>query len=231
MRGVIQAIAADGTYGQISAEDGTQYSYWTIEIEKGIGRVGQAVEFQISDGQPIDIVLTPPAPAVAARRPMPPAAVPHASPTSVSVSKSSSDSGYWVKLFTSPNGRISRRQFWLHGALPIFVANIVLGWIPVINILVFIAVFWGSICICFKRFHDRGLSGLWSFLNIVPSFIALALSIGAMFAAGNNTLVLAGIFGAISLIVTVAQFFTVYVRAGQQGDNQYGPDPLAAPPY
>lgn len=225
MRGVIQAIAADGTYGQISADDGAQYSYWTVEIQNGTGRVGQTVEFQISDGQPIEIFLTQQTAAVASRRPMPPAAV-------VSVSQASfpAASGYWIKLFTSPNGRISRRQFWLHGVLPLFVLNIVLGWIPVINILVFFAVFWGSICICFKRFHDRGLSGLWSFLNIVPSFIALALGIAAMFDI-NNTLVLAGIFSAIGFIVTVAQFVMVYIRVGQQGDNQYGSDPLAVSPY
>lgn len=32
MRGIILAIAPDGTYGQISAEDGQRYSYWTSEI-------------------------------------------------------------------------------------------------------------------------------------------------------------------------------------------------------
>jgi uncharacterized membrane protein YhaH (DUF805 family) len=225
MRGVIQAIAADGTYGQIAADDGARYSYWTVEIQNGPGRVGQAVEFQLSDDQPIEIFLTPQPVAVASRRPMPPAAVAAISQTSIPT-----DSGYWIALFTTPKGRISRRQFWLHGVLPIFVLNIVLGWIPVINILVFLAVFWGSICICFKRFHDRGLSGLWSFLNIVPSFVALALGIAAMFDV-SNTLMLAGIFSAIGIIVTVAQFVMVYIRIGQHGDNQYGPDPLAASAY
>lgn len=221
MQGVIQAIAADGTYGQISADDGTQYSYWTVEIQNGTGRVGQAVEFQISEGQPIDIVLTPPVPAAAARRPMPPAAVLPAALTSAS------GSGYWIKLFTSPSGRISRRQFWLHGFLPLFVANIVLGWIPLINILVTIVVFWGSICISFKRFHDRGLSGLWSLLYIVPLFIAIGL-LGVAMANVADSLVVASIFFGISFIIMVAQFFMVYVRAGQQGVNQYGPDPLTA---
>jgi uncharacterized membrane protein YhaH (DUF805 family) len=224
MQGVIQAIAADGTYGQISADDGTQYSYWTVEIQNGTGRVGQAVEFQISEGQPIDIVLAPPAPVAAARRSMPPASVLPAALTSAP------GSGYWIKLFTSPSGRISRRQFWLHGFLPLFVANIVLGWIPLINILVTIVVFWGSICISFKRFHDRGLSGLWSFLYIVPLIIALGLA-GVAMADVADTLMLAGIFSMISGIVVLAQLFVVYVRVGQQGDNQYGHDPLAAAPY
>jgi uncharacterized membrane protein YhaH (DUF805 family) len=224
MRGVIQAIATDGTYGQITADDGTQYSYWTVEIQNGTGSVGQAVEFQISDGQPIDIVLTPPAPAVAARGQIPPAAALPAAPPSMS------GSSYWIKLFTSPNGRVSRRQFWLHGFLPLFVTNIVLGLIPLIGTLVTIAAFWGSICISFKRFHDRGLSGLWSFLYIVPLIIALGLA-GAAMADVADTLRLAGIFSTISGIVVLVQFFMVYVRAGEQGDNQYGPDPLAAPPY
>ena len=221
MRGVIQAISADGAYGQIAADDGTLYSYWTVEIKNGAGRIGQAVEFQIGDGQPIDISLAQATVAVAGRRPMPPAAAITASASSIPAS------GYWIKLFTSPHGRISRRQFWLHGALPIFIANIVLGWIPVVNLVLFIAVFWGSLCISFKRFHDRGLSGLWSLLYIVPLFIGLGF-IAVAIADVADTLVPASIFMGMSSVIMVAQFFMVYVRAGKHGDNQYGPDPLAA---
>jgi uncharacterized membrane protein YhaH (DUF805 family) len=218
MRGVIQAIAADGTYGQISADGGTQYSYWTVEIQNGTGRVGQSVEFQVSDGQPIDIFLSQPA-AVAASKPI---ALPvEFAAESTSVARSN----YWVTLFTSPSGRISRRQFWLHGMLPIFLANILLSWIPIINILVTIAVFWGSVCISFKRFHDRGMSGLWSLLYIVPLFIAIGLA-GVAIANVADSLLLAGIFLGISSIIMLAQFFLVYVRAGQPGANQYGRDPL-----
>ena len=57
MRGVILAIAPDGTYGQLSADDGQRYSYWTTEVRNGRVQVGQTVEFQMWEGQPIDIVL------------------------------------------------------------------------------------------------------------------------------------------------------------------------------
>jgi uncharacterized membrane protein YhaH (DUF805 family) len=222
MRGVIQAIAADGTYGQISAADGERYSYWAVEIQNGTGRIGDAIEFQISDGQPIDIMLTPVA--AASPRPVRPRTV---APVAA---MPAFDSNYWIKLLTSPNGRITRRQFWLHGLLPLFAVNIILGWIPLINILVTIIVFWGSICISFKRFHDRGLSGLWSLLYIVPLFIAVVLA-GVAMADVADTLLLASIFMALSSIIMVAQFFMVYARIGQQGSNQFGPDPLATQAY
>ena len=60
MRGVILAIASDGTYGQISAEDGQRYSYWTSEVRNGRPQVGLSVDFQIENDQPIDIFIQPP---------------------------------------------------------------------------------------------------------------------------------------------------------------------------
>ena len=70
MRGVILAIVPDGTYGQLSAEDGQRYSYWTNEVRNGRVQVGQTVEFQMWEGQPIDIFVVPtPAPPRAPQRP------------------------------------------------------------------------------------------------------------------------------------------------------------------
>ena len=55
MRGVISGIVPDGTYGQIAAEDGQRYSYWTSEVRNGPVKVGQTVEFQMWEGQPVDV--------------------------------------------------------------------------------------------------------------------------------------------------------------------------------
>ncbi len=73
MRGVILAIVPDGSYGQLSAEDGQRYSYWTKEVRNGRVQVGQTVEFQLWEGQPIDIfAVQTPAPPRAPQRPQPP---------------------------------------------------------------------------------------------------------------------------------------------------------------
>src|SRR5512140_2661717 len=131
MRGVILAIVPDGSYGQLSAEDGQRYSYWTKEVRNGRVQVGQTVEFQLWEGQPIDIfaVQTPAAPRAPQRPELPPqmaartAPSPYAaaqSPQSAvaaaqygaqSVSHAMAGAGfppmaYWIQLFTSPSGRI-----------------------------------------------------------------------------------------------------------------------------
>lgn len=228
MRGTILAIAPDGTYGQIAADDGQRYSYWTSEIRNGPGRAGQAVDFQMQDGQPIDIFILPPA----SERPVPPPIAPNAAafqqmPARVGGPPLPS-ANYWLYLFGSPFGRISRRQFWLHGVLPIVVVSILLGWIPVVGQLIVLATFWGSICICFKRFHDLGYAGWWCLINFVPMFAAMVIAIMAV-ATGSwgASWTLLGLLWIVSLVIFLVQLFMVYVRVGQPGANQYGPDPLA----
>ena len=248
MRGVVLGIVPDGTYGQIAADDGQRYSYWTSEIRNGPVQVGQTVEFQMWEGQPVEIYGVPqvPPPRAAQRSAMPqqvqqasaapsryaaaPAGYGAAAPAGFAASAASlPPSNYWIQLFISPSGRISRRQFWLHGVLPIVVASIVLGWIPVIGQILALGFFWGSICIAFKRFHDLGYPGWYSLVYIVP-FIAAAVILGVgMFITSLLGLawLLAEILWGVGLLIGLAQLIFVYVRVGQEGSNQYGPDPLA----
>jgi uncharacterized membrane protein YhaH (DUF805 family) len=246
MRGVILAIVPDGTYGQLSAEDGQRYSYWTKEVRNGRVQAGQMVEFQLWEGQPIDIfVVQTPAPPRAPQRPEPrPQMAARAAPSPYAAATPAPYAGaapapsagagfppvqYWIQLFTSPSGRISRRQFWLHGVLAIIAASIVLGWIPIIGQILSLAFFWASICIAFKRFHDLGLPGWWSLLYLAPMLAAgLVVALGfVMTSFLGMALLLAKILGGIGLLIGLAQLFFVYIRVGQEGPNQYGPDPLA----
>jgi uncharacterized membrane protein YhaH (DUF805 family) len=243
MRGVILAIAPDGTYGQLSADDGQRYSYWTEQVRNGRVQVGQMVDFQMWEGQPVNIFImanpgppnaTPPQQRPGTPQPM---AYGAATPSPYAAARASYAApassfpplNYWITLFTSPSGRISRLQFWLHGVLPIVVASIVLGWIPVIGQILSLAFLWGSICIAFKRFHDLGHPGWWSLLYLIPTVAAMAvLAIGFFITSLLGVAWLfAKILWGISLLIGLAQLIFVYVRIGQEGPNQYGPDPLA----
>ncbi len=254
MRGVISGIVPDGTYGQIAAYDGQRYSYWSTEVRNGQARVGQTVEFQMWEGQPVDIFVVnnnPPPPNTAppqrsatrqqrsfasatpaGRNAMP--ASNAAQPAAYAAAIGGADvfpSGrdYWIKLFTSPSGRISRKQFWLHGVLPIVVASIVLGWIPVIGQILSLAFLWGSICIAFKRFHDLSYPGWYSLVYLIP-MIAAAIVVGIGYAVPTFLTLawlLAKILWGVGILIALVQLIFVYIRVGQEGRNEYGPDPLA----
>ena len=136
---------------------------------------------------------------------------------------------YWIQLFTSPSGRISRKQFWLHGFLPIFIGNIVLGWIPILGQLISLALLWASICIGFKRFHDLGYPGWWSLVYLIPMLaggILFGLSL-YMYNFSSMFWLIAEILFGVGVLIGLAQLIFVYIRVGQRGPNQYGPDPLA----
>ena len=246
MRGVISGIVPDGTYGQIAADDGQRYSYWSTEVRNGQARVGQTVEFQMWEGQPVDIfvVNNPPPPNAAPpqRGGMPQqrsyaSAAPagrNAMPAGYAAAMDGISGGalgrdYWIKLFTSPSGRISRKQFWLHGVLPIVVASIVLGWIPVIGQILSLAFLWGSICIAFKRFHDLGYPGWYSLVYLIPMLAAgVVLGVGFVVATFFSLAwLLAKILWGVGALIALAQLVFVYIRVGQEGPNEYGPDPLA----
>jgi uncharacterized membrane protein YhaH (DUF805 family) len=234
MRGVVTGIVPDGSYGQISADDGQRYSYWTSELRGGPVQVGQAVEFQMWEGQPVDIY--------AVDRPPPPGSPP---PQRSAVAAQNSYGGtagaaaaklasefptskdYWIALFTSPSGRISRRQFWLHGVLPIFLCNLLLTWIPLFGQLIGLALLWASICIGFKRFHDHGYPGWYSLASMVPGILGTIFFIIGISGYGGVATGLGEILWGIAALVGLAQFIFVYIRIGEPGPNQYGPDPLA----
>ena len=240
MRGVISGIVPDGTYGQIAADDGQRYSYWSTEVRNGQARVGQTVEFQMWEGQPVDIFVVNnraaaecctaatcrcAAAEVLSLPPRLPAATPcrQAMPrpwTGSAGARSGRD--YWIKLFTSPSGRISRKQFWLHGVLPIVVASIVLGWIPIIGQILSLAFLWGSICIAFKRFHDLGYPGWYSLVYLIP-MLAAAIVLGVGFAVTtflSLAWLLAEILWGIGALIALAQLIFVYIRVGQEGPNE-----------
>ena len=130
----------------------------------------------------------------------------------------------WMQVWFSFEGRISRSTFWLKGLLPMYgtviLLSIVYGALSVIGkqannealstavhaigvfalIIGAIFFFWIALAIYTKRWHDRGKSGWWQLIAIIPY-------IGGLWS-----------------------FIECGCLAGDAGPNQFGPDPLGGQP-
>ena len=77
----------------------------------------------------------------------------------------------WQRLFTSLDGRISRQPFWI-GSLVLAAVNLVVSLITgqssALAIIVALALLYPSVCIAVKRWHDRGKSGWWVLIALIP---------------------------------------------------------------
>ena len=145
------------------------------------------------------------------------------------------------QLLFNFKGRINRAKFWLGLLLYLLATAALWGsifslfflsqrWlvVPYLDILlaivvVLIAWFW-LLAVGTKRLHDRGKSGAWMLVFMVP---AIALMIAS---------VVMDVQGWIATGLSIAEYaFLVWalielgIVRGTAGPNQYGNDPLVAP--
>ncbi len=123
-----------------------------------------------------------------------------------------------MNLLFSFQGRVNRARFWLVH-LGILIAEIVIFMIAggaammadpqaamaasrsatsLVFLVLFIPIFWISLAITVKRYHDRNKSGWWIFIVFVP------------------------------VIGAIWYFIEVGFLPGTSGPNTYGADPLTA---
>lgn len=134
----------------------------------------------------------------------------------------------WVYLFTSIDGRISRKPFWiaiLCLLVPELIAHVTIGerWSSIVGLLLA----YPNLAVFAKRGHDRN----------VPTWVAGVFVAGGI---GLNVLVLLDLAGPMDAPNTL--FYVIGVplgimalillidfgcRHGSAGPNRYGPDPLA----
>lgn len=127
------------------------------------------------------------------------------------------------KLLLTHDGRINRAKFWLAALYYVVIAVVIgivftvlwtimpgeigedgtfhvegMGALPFVVLGIGYVVFsiWSGVCIGIKRFHDRGKSGWWVLIQLVP------------------------------LIGPIWYFVEAGCLRGTEGDNRFGPDPL-----
>jgi len=153
-------------------------------------------------------------------------------------------------LFTSFDGRIARREFWL-GILVliiasfalIFVLGIVLGFLfpmTLLSVIGTLIILYPAMALNIKRLHDRNKgANPWAFIFFGPGILVQFMQItgigftaidvgGVMASYPSNGLVtfLTIVVGIIGLWALVELGFL----KGTDGDNNFGPDPLEARP-
>lgn len=111
----------------------------------------------------------------------------------------------WAWFLFSFKGRISRKPYWIFNLI-IFIGGMTLGLFTEVStdineiskpqLMFMIWIFWPSMAVQAKRWHDLDKSALWIFINFIPI-------IGPIWAMIENGFI-----------------------PGTPGANRFGPDPL-----
>ena len=132
-----------------------------------------------------------------------------------------------VSFFLGFRGRISRGQWWL-GALGLLAAILImLGvafWssMPLLAVPLILFVFVATYALTVKRLHDRGKSGWWALV-----FIFIPGVLNRLTDRLTEDTPIWWVLVLIGSVLTVWGLIELGFRRGTDGENDYGPDPLA----
>jgi len=135
-----------------------------------------------------------------------------------------------LKLYFRADGRISRLQFWLGmlGAAAVLALTVlVVMWlVPVFAVVVFVLWPLAILILAIKRLHDRGRSGWW----VVP-FIFVPHLLNSVSDTLTEGEALWWVLIAAGCALSLWGLVEIGFLRGTDGDNDYGPDPLAKSTY
>lgn len=151
-------------------------------------------------------------------------------------------------LYTSFDGRINRKPFWI--ACLIMVAAAILLSIVIVmplsaasptlgalaSLILSLVLLYPATALGVKRLHDRGRSGRLMIVFLAPGLI---LRVGDLLGLTGSQQLIAGqsiylpntlgwLLNLVALAVGIWALVTLGFLAGTSGTNQYGPDPRAS---
>ena len=156
-----------------------------------------------------------------------------------------------VSLLFGFKGRINRAQFWIGnlgagfgGIMLLFLLGAmfiptdevpktgagILHMLSVVGLVLMpplMLIGWISFALQTKRFHDRGRSGLWTMLPLLPGFM-ITSTIFASLAGGQTpeqAVASVGMWMLIAQAINIFMFVDLGCMPGKDGANKYGPPP------
>ena len=153
------------------------------------------------------------------------------------------------RFLLSPNGRVSRGGIWIFTGAMIaaMVASMAIDHVlgtggvgedsGLVEMIVSLLLFWPSIAVSIKRFHDRNMTGWWYLILIILMIaagiagvfigVAMGAELGDIETMSNAELLVAVWPAFVGMgLVGLYWFVVQMVLPGTRGDNKYGPDPL-----
>ena len=213
MRGNVLGFDAGRNTGAISGRDGRRYEFTALDWQgRGRPRHGDLVDFLAEGNRATQIYLVEPE---------------YVAPS-------------FGRFYFTPDGRISRAQYWLRFFLPVLALGIVVnllalagGALRFLPPLFQLLVLWPGIAMLIKRIHDRNKSGwlVWALygpvIAAIPFMIgALVAGIGGAKGTAGGMGVMAGMLWLIAAGVGIWFFIEFGCLRGTIGPNFYGSDPV-----
>jgi uncharacterized membrane protein YhaH (DUF805 family) len=142
-------------------------------------------------------------------------------------------------LFTSPQGRINRKPYWL-ATLVLVIAVIVVSFLAgilyvvsvplgaITSLLVGLGALYFSYFLIVKRLADRNRPPVLALVALAPSaLVTLAQTVRVIGSGMNSTPgTLEMVLGVVMVVVGLWFLVELGFLRGTRGPNQYGPDPL-----
>jgi uncharacterized membrane protein YhaH (DUF805 family) len=155
-----------------------------------------------------------------------------------------------VSFLFSYKGRINRAQYWL-GSLGVGVGGIVLLFVltmlmptnqfdktgagalravsqfAVVFVPIWALMGWCGLALQVKRFHDRGRSGLWTLLPLLPMSLLMVTLVNGVIAGQHPMQIATAIQPYLLLLwaVNIGFFIDLGCLPGKPGPNKYGDPP------
>jgi uncharacterized membrane protein YhaH (DUF805 family) len=145
------------------------------------------------------------------------------------------DFGY---LYTSFDGRINRKPYWLASlllAVILMVVGVLVGFLAgaaatgalgIVTLLIQLVALYPSLALMTKRLHDRNHPGWWAAFIMVPIILNSVTNLIGITGNPLNMNVLDYVLMLVTFVVAVWFFIELGCLRGTVGPNEYGPDPL-----